>query len=68
MGEYLKKKEKEGHIKTKTKFKKPDEDAAVYDLKKVAGGIAGGVGAKAVNAFAKLNRHLIKKLQKAKGE
>ena len=60
MVEYIKRKEKEGHLKTKTTFTKerkmgpsqPSEDAAVYDVEK-----------KKSNKYASVNRHLISKLK-----
>jgi len=53
--EYVKKKEKEGHRKVKTTFKKvtsKGEEAAVYDVEKTKG-----------NSYNAVNRHLISKLK-----
>ena len=59
MGNWISQKEKEGHLKTKTEFKKkqgqlggPSETAAVYDVEKTKG-----------NSYNAVNRHLIKKLR-----
>tara|TARA_Y100001951_G_C11147467_1_gene187221 strand:- start:188 stop:373 length:186 start_codon:yes stop_codon:yes gene_type:complete len=55
--EYISHKEKEGHRKVKTKFKKvtsQGEDAAVFDIKKAGYG---------TNKFGAVNRHLINKLK-----
>ena len=68
MAEYIKRKEKEGHLKTKTTFTKkaqgspsekrkmgpdqPSEDAAIYDMQ-----------ANKSNKYGAVNRHLISKLK-----
>ena len=58
MGNWITQKEKEGHRKVKTEFKKKagptsgGEEAAVYDVKKTKG-----------NSYNAVNRHLIKKLR-----
>ena len=55
MADYIKRKEKEGHVKTKTTFKKvtsAGEEAAVYDVEKNKS-----------NKYGAVNRHLIKKLR-----
>ena len=56
--EYIKRKEKEGHVKTKTTFKKKagptssGEDAAIFDTQHHRG-----------NSYNAVNRHLINKLK-----
>ena len=58
MADWITQKEKEGHRKVKTEFKKkagpsqPSEDAAIYDMQ-----------ANKSNKYGAVNRHLISKLR-----